>query len=533
MWRKVKELTENGLLPGQISLVLGIHRDTVRKYRDMSEEALAQMISRPYHNRKKKLSDYAGFVGVELGKAPYLTSPQILDRLKENFPDLPEVSDKTVYNFVEALRISLNLPKEKESIRQMVKLPDPDYGQEAQVDWGEKNMMTESGRYKKVYFFTMVLSRCRHKFVYFQDIPFTSRTTAYAHHLAFIFYGGMPKRILYDQDAVLIVAENLGDYQMTQEMEEFRRSAGYEAVFCRPADPQSKGKVENVVKFVKNNFIKGRMFTTIEALNEQALQWLARTGNGHRHATTRLIPAEEFEKEKEYLLPYNVHMDCPGPEGRLYTVRRDNTVSYHGSFYQLPKGNYKGEGSKVRLVATTPTTIEIFDAEDGTPIITHTVSAIKGRYITKPELGFTDKSDPSPAETAIQDRVSRVDGALEMAKSHLKLIQDAKPRYYTASVRLLRDLYDQMPDSLIKPLLDTLMTNKVLNAYDANDIANAMLIRAGLAPLKKNPSRYGNRGKRPGAATSANVEPQKTDITHYDNLVNALSDKNKDKDKGI
>ncbi|MCC8177094.1 MAG: IS21 family transposase [Bacteroidales bacterium] len=506
-----------------MALVLGVHRDTVRRYRDMSEEAMVQWVERPYHNRKKKLSDYAGFVSELLKGAPYLTSPQVLDRLKENFEDLPAVSDKTVYNFVEALRLSLSLPKTKEERRQMAKLPDPDYGHEAQVDWGEKNMLTAAGRFKKVYFFAMVLSRSRQKFVYFQDVPFTSAMTAYAHHLAFRYFGGMPRRVLYDQDAVLIVAENLGDYQLTREMEAFRKSAGYEAVFCRPADPQSKGKVENVVRFVKDNFLKGRKFTTVESLNEQAAGWLERTGNGHRHATTRLVPAEEFEKEREHLLPYHASVEPPAPEGRLYTVRRDNTVSYHGCFYQLPLGCYQGPGTQVWLVETSGTTIEIFHAQTHEPVITHTVSAVKGKHVTKPELNKTDKADPTDAERSIESRLAGVAGAAPLWDTYREMIRSDRPRYYNASVRLLRDLYDQMPDSLVTALLDTLVSNKVLNAYDANDIASAMLVRHSLPPLKKNPSRYGKRGKRPASAPTANLNPQTTDIAAYDRLVDTLS----------
>lgn len=39
-------------------------------------------------------------------------------------------------------------------------------------------------------------------------------------------------------------------------------------------------------------------------LNTEVLQWLEKTGNGKIHGTTRLVPAEEFEIERKYLLPY-------------------------------------------------------------------------------------------------------------------------------------------------------------------------------------------------------------------------------------
>jgi transposase len=37
---------------------------------------------------------------------------------------------------------------------------------------------------------------------------------------------------------------------------------------CRAADPQSKGKVENMVKHAKQNFLAGRYFKDVETLNQ-------------------------------------------------------------------------------------------------------------------------------------------------------------------------------------------------------------------------------------------------------------------------
>ena len=96
MWSKVNELSGKGLKICQISLLTGIHRDTVRKYLSISEEEYERILNKPYHNRQKKLSTYASEVESWLKECPYLTSPQILDRLKENHPSMPEVSDKTV-----------------------------------------------------------------------------------------------------------------------------------------------------------------------------------------------------------------------------------------------------------------------------------------------------------------------------------------------------------------------------------------------------------------------------------------------------
>lgn len=38
-------------------------------------------------------------------------------------------------------------------------------------------------------------------------------------------------------------------------------SAGFEPVFCMAADPQSKGRIERTIRFVKDNFLKDELNT--------------------------------------------------------------------------------------------------------------------------------------------------------------------------------------------------------------------------------------------------------------------------------
>jgi transposase len=61
------------------------------------------------------------------------------------------------------------------------------------IDFGEYNMRDGQGKRIKVYFFTMVLSRSRCKFVYFSLAPFTSSLTVYAHLKGFGYFGGVPR----------------------------------------------------------------------------------------------------------------------------------------------------------------------------------------------------------------------------------------------------------------------------------------------------------------------------------------------------
>src|SRR5690554_3238314 len=101
-------------------------------------------------------------------------------------------------------------------------------------------MRTAQGGRKKIHFFAMVLSRSRMKFTYFQDKPFTSETTCKAHEKAFGYFGGIPHTLVYDQDKVLIVSENMGDVILTSTFKKYAISRGIKLHFCRKSDPQSK-----------------------------------------------------------------------------------------------------------------------------------------------------------------------------------------------------------------------------------------------------------------------------------------------------
>jgi len=114
----------------------------------------------------------------------------------------------------------------------------------------------------------------------------------------------MPKKIIYDNDKVFIKDSYLGDILLTNGFRTFVSENHFECIFCRKSDPESKGKVENVVKYVKYNFLSGRYFSDIDRLNQDGLSWLERTGNSTIHGTTRLIPAEVFIEEQKHLQTY-------------------------------------------------------------------------------------------------------------------------------------------------------------------------------------------------------------------------------------
>src|SRR5699024_3714597 len=157
---------------------------------------------------------------------------------------------------------------------------------------------------------------------------------------------------------------------------------------CRGSDPESKGKIENVIGFIKNNFAKHRVYTTLDDWNEQGRRWLERRGNGKVHNTTKKKPIDVFQEEKRYLRP--VKQLSPVPANHKHThsrnhsipraVRKDNTILYKSKPYSVPLGT-DNEFSKEVQVYINDRTLHIVDPETRESLGTHEISKEKGILI--------------------------------------------------------------------------------------------------------------------------------------------------------
>lgn len=433
MWSKINELISDGLKFSQISRKLGLHRQTVSHYASMTFEEFQNSTSyqREYAH---KLDIYEDYVLELLDKYSFISAAQVHDKLREHYPDMQKVSDKTVFNFVRRLRLTHDIPKEDEgSGRQMCKLPETDYGEYAQVDFGERWMTRPDGSRLKVYFMVMVLSRSRYKYVYFSRTPFNTERAIYAHELAFQYFGGKPKKLIYDQDRVFIKDENLGDYRLTAKFRAFCTSENLSVTFCRKSDPQSKGKVENAVKYVKNNFLSARELTDIETLNKEGLAWLARTANGTMHNGIRQIPAEVFAMEKEWLVPYTGTPALNEERMERRAVRQDNTLMYNGNFYSVPAGTYTGRKTEA-YVEEKEGMLHIYSMETGKILATHTVCLQKGKTVSNANhMRDTSKSlDELTREVA--DLLPKCDTVSEW----MERMRADRGRYYRDSLKVIR-----------------------------------------------------------------------------------------------
>ena len=397
----------------QISRELVLNRRTVKSYLAMSEIQYEQFIINQ-GDRKKDLLPFEDFVKARLEKFQDTSASQMHDWMKEKHDNFPQISPKTVYNFVMWVRQKYNLPKIS-PVREYMVVEDLPYGKQAQVDFGEYIMRDGNHKRVKVWFFVMVLSRSRYKYVWFSDHPFTSALAIEAHEKAFSYIGGIPDEIVYDQDKVFIVNENTGDLILTDAFRSYTKERSFTLHFCRKADPESKGKIESGVKYVKQNFLYNRPLYNIETLNDEGIAWLERTAKIMPHARTMKPPVDELVIEKPFLKPYTHFVIKPLPT-KPYTVRKDNTILWKGNIYGLPQGTYKGRGSQVHVKKENGQ-IVISDMSGGAVILSSIASG-KGQVVSSTDL----KRDKHGAIDELIGNVSQMFDDTESARQYLEAI---------------------------------------------------------------------------------------------------------------
>lgn len=506
MYDQIQDYLRQGYSLRWISHKLQINYRTLKKYKDMSREEYETYVSnigtKPY-----SLEPYKDFIVKKLGLFPETSSAQMHDWLKEAYSDFPVTSPRTVYNYVMKVRQDYGIAKISLNKRQYSAIPDAGAGQYAQVDFGQKKLRTGTGGSKQIYFMAMLLCHSRYKYVWFREKPFTSHTAVTAHEKAFEYFHGVPHKIIYDQDAVFLYDENIGDYVMTTVFDSYVKSCVFKPVFCRPADPESKGKVENVIKYVKQNFLQNRPFTTIEDLNEEVLKWLQRTGNAMVHNTTCKIPFEEWKEECRHLLPYIPITIAVEKKG--YKVLKNNTIRYKNNFYSVPLGTYVDEQSRVFLNEENESLV-IMDPE-GVFIARHVICAGKGTLITNK----SHRRDRSSSTQQMREAVENLFNDREEIHVFLNRVQEAYPRYMRDQLATLLECYDTYGATACQQALSLCTTNHFKSANDFKALASAF----GTNDLynKKETVSIKPLGDA-SARMMANIEPNRSSIEDYQTL---------------
>ena len=374
MYQKIQHFKRRGFTKADIVRETGLNKRTVFKYYDMSEKKYARYIEKVRY-RSKLFETYLSPILdlYQVNNFQNLEKSAVYDYLEEKLGSLPgtERSFRSYISFLlETEQLKLN--GNKRIYSPVAELP---YGKQLQIDFGEYR--TRSGL--KLYIFAAVLSASRYKYAALQDRPFT--TLDLINHLldCFEYIEGIPEEIVIDQDKVMVVSENRGDIIYTKDFKQFIEEMCLKMYVCRKNDPESKGKIQNLIKFVKRNFLKIRDFENIEEAKERLLRWLNRRANGKISLATRRIPQEMFSEEKAYLRTLKNSLYRKDNLNARERRKADITgeISVNSCKYPVPLEYREREVD----IYKTAERLFIYDIRTGEKIAEHAISPIPGSRI--------------------------------------------------------------------------------------------------------------------------------------------------------
>jgi len=375
MYQKIQHFKRKGFTKADIVRETGLNKRTVWKYYFMSEKKYSRYIEKVKY-RTKIFEPYQPHILdlYQVNDFQRLEKSAVYDYLEEKLGSLPG-TERSFRNYISYLveTEQLKLNNHKRIYSPVTELP---YGRQLQIDFGEYR--TQRGL--KLYIFAAVLSASRYKYAALQDRPFT--TLDLIHHLldCFDYLGGMPEELVIDQDKVMVVSENRGDIIYTRDFKQFIEEMNLKMYVCRKSDPESKGKIENLIKFIKRNFLRIRDFENIKEAKERLFKWLNRRANGKISLATRRIPQEMFTEEKVHLRPL---LNSIYRKDTLNTRERRKAdimgqISVSAGKYPVPLEYREREVDIYKTVER----LFIYDIRSGEKIAEYTISPIPGSRIS-------------------------------------------------------------------------------------------------------------------------------------------------------
>lgn len=341
----IKELYQKGWTISAIAEETGFDRKTVRKYINQSELPQYKTRKPMKGDKKRKLEDYEEY---------------ILTRLKEGTTNcvvlLEEIKAMGYKGQMTMLRDFVRVYRQRPNKQASVRYETPP-GLQAQMDWAELGEHFVDGKLQKLYVFVIVLGFSRMKYM---EITTTMNLEQLmkCHMNAFAYFNGVPKQILYDNMKTVVIKHSPTEIRFNRKFEEFLAYYGIVPKACKPARPQTKGKVESAVGYLKKNFMQRKLEPSLMKMNESLQIWLDNVANKKPNQTTKEAPIERFHSEQDHLLNWNERPMFPINKWIQSTVSAQGLVEYEGKHYSVP---IRFKGITVKVKQTLNHHIEIYD----------------------------------------------------------------------------------------------------------------------------------------------------------------------------
>jgi transposase len=211
-------------------------------------------------------------------------------------------------------------------------------GEYLQIDWGEVRdvAFTKAGMEPQTrYFFAARLKYSRYMFVSFQT-DMREETLLRCLIACFTEIDGVPWAVVTDNMKTAVLGRDEHNQPIwNPAYQKLAVEFKFHPDVCAPASGNQKGAVENLVKFVKGNFLTGRTFYDDADLAEQCKEWVRFVNTERPSDATGEAPAVRLAQEQPHLGPLPAQaadygfFDC-------VVVSREGLVAIETNRYSVP-----------------------------------------------------------------------------------------------------------------------------------------------------------------------------------------------------
>ena len=386
----VRALQRQGLSYAEIGRLLGRDWRTVKRYVEHGAQ--------PVYRRRRapsKLDEFKPLIDQWLAGEPRLLSTRIHQDLVRDYGF--QGGYDTVRRYVERAR-----PRREQKVEKRFETAA---GHQAQIDWShEQPIRTTSGLELPLYCSHMVLGHSRDSFCALtgsQDLV----TFWACHRAAFAHFGGVPRELLYDRTKTVVRSHvgrevAVGERVFHPQALASAHHYGFAMRLCRAYRPQTKGKVESDVPYVRERLFRAHRFASYEQANLAWEDWNEDVARRRVHGTHGEVVAIRAERDRDALgvLPAAPYLVV---ERTTRIVARDGLFSFEGRRYAVPDAK---PGERVELLLGAHE-LEAYRVSDGSRLARH-------------RRGAPAKIAPDPAERSVA--LAAVLGALPDPEVHAR-----------------------------------------------------------------------------------------------------------------
>lgn len=324
-WAEIRRLHEIEKLSGRaIARKLGCSRDLVKRALERVDPP-----TRTHRPSRSKLDPFKSQIAAILAKHPDLSAVRVLEKISKPDNGQPGYSG--------GLSLLRSYLRQVRPARSRV-YQDVNYspGEALQIDWGDAGKLKIGKCTRRVSVFVAVLGYSRMCYI---EFTLSQRKSEFYRSLvnSLEFFGGSPRKVIFDNLKAAVLS---GSGRSAVLHPEFAALCGHyrmEPVPCEARDPESKGRVEAGVRYVKRNALAGRddELTSFQAYNDLAISWRDDVANRRTHDRLKERPIDRFEQEKQAL------RSLPKPrfdtdEVVLTSVRSTAQVIFETNRYSVP-----------------------------------------------------------------------------------------------------------------------------------------------------------------------------------------------------